>query len=963
MGRIYQLFKTHRLQSIYFGALIITISIFSTLLLPSKSVSAAEPETATGKALAWGLKSCVRERGLGQDIYINNGTKNGGIEHMFPNGKMDVPTYYGNTSSRSSVSCTDALLGGPGFQGLLSRNKINLNDVKTRDNFYKSLGYKKDRDGNYHLKKAVSPDEFIKVVTKKSSSSFNTNDLERFKMYSFMLTNVYKVKPDNCRDSKVKDSVAVVKNGKIQYCKIPSSPPVPQVGNLQTPNFKIKAFHKTKNAMDEFNYYQLVSALNSSAKKLKKEDIKDIKDSANLTNYLGSGKDDDGATDMEACFNNAGAFGWVMCPLISGLHGIADSLYKHVEGWLGVHPSIVASIRPGSASDVFRLWSKFRDIANIAFVIVFLIVILSQVSGFGISNYNVKKMLPKLVVTAILVNASFILCALAVDVSNIVGSSTKRLLTGMGENIAASCILGKEASACDSSNIVGNITTATMVLAGAGATAKATGAIAAIKVAGWTLLGPILIFLLTLAIAIFFAFAILGVRQALVVILIATSPIAFVLNVLPNTEGIFKKWQKLFSGVLLMFPICGLLVGGGYVASRLLLSVASTTADATNASESGNVPIFLNLLISGTILVAPYFFIPGLVTRTLDSIGKLAGLGALGSRLGRLSGSAQKRASSGIKSTNAYKDNMTNMKSNLQRHYDQKTIDKLDKKQKDKGRLSFAENRRLNTATKRVDAMIKQDQEDYANMFGNGLANVYDSDGNAIIQDATNNGQVAEAFAHLANKTNRTNDEDIQMLALYDLAMRRAGIDDLTKVLKRDSKNFSTETRQLTGQNAIGKWLKDIKNGDPQHFEWAIGAQSAMSNEEIQAEIAQLQEQYNSTPADTPEKEKAFKQLRSAKAKLDMNYATGSKVMSKATGSTLNNMEPLGLETLAKDLSNSAKHPDQSKYTKTELESISRQLKNVLQADASGAQPINERVRSKLYTDDVLALINQYHPN
>lgn len=949
MGRIYHLFKTHRLQSAYFGILIAVLSVFSTLLLPSKPVSAAEPKTATGKALVWGIRSCFKSYGLNKTIYIQNGTKNGGADQIFPHGKINVPTKYGNTASSSTVSCAEALVGGSGFQGLLGRSNINLNDSKTRDGFYKSLGYKKDRDGNYQLKNSKTQSQIIAAITKKSVGDFNTNDLERVKMYSFMLTNVYKVKPDNCSGSKVTNSVAVIKNGKIQYCKVPPVPPVqPQVGNLQNGKVEIRAFHKTKNSVDNFSYKQLISALNSTAVKLDEKDLKTIGDS---TNFLSTGGDSDGATDMEACFNNAGAFGWVMCPLISGLHNIAEKLYQKVESWLGVHPSIVASIRPGSSSDVFKLWSKFRDIANIAFVIVFLVVILSQVSGFGISNYNVKKMLPKLVVTAILVNVSFIICALAVDVSNIVGSSTKRLLTGMGENIAAKCVLGENASACSSTDIAGNIITT--VMAGAGVGIAAMKGAVVFSVTGWALLGPILIFLLTFVIAIFFAFVILGVRQALVVILIAISPIAFVLNILPNTEGIFKKWQKLFSGILLMFPICGLLIGGGYVASRLLLSVASVTSDTTNVNESNGVPILLNLLISGTILVAPYFFIPNLVTRTLDNIGKLAGMGAIGSRLGRLSTSAQNRASSSAKATNAYKDSVANMKNNLQKHYDDKTIKKLS----GKTNLSTAERSRLTAATKRSEALENQKQEDYANMFGNGLSNVRDDSNNAIIEDATNNGQVAEAFAYLANKNNRTSDEDAQMLALYDLAIRRGGIDDLTKVIQRDSKNFSTETRQLVGQNATGKWLKDIKSSDPQHFEWAIGAQSTKSNEEIQAEITTLEQQYNNAAAGTPEKEKAFKALRSARSKLDMNYATGNKVMSKATGSTLNNMEPLGLETLAKDLSYGAAHPEQSKYTKTELESMTRQLNNILQADANGTQPINERVRSKLYTDDIMNLI------
>ena len=52
-----------------------------------------------------------------------------------------------------------------------------------------------------------------------------------------------------------------------------------------------------------------------------------------------------------------------------------------------------------------------------------LIVIFSYLTGIGINNYRIKQILPRLILTAILVNLSFIVCLLAVDASNILGSS------------------------------------------------------------------------------------------------------------------------------------------------------------------------------------------------------------------------------------------------------------------------------------------------------------------------------------------------------------------------------------------------------------------------------------------------------------------------------------------------------------------------------------------------------------
>ena len=70
--------------------------------------------------------------------------------------------------------------------------------------------------------------------------------------------------------------------------------------------------------------------------------------------------------------------------------------------------------------------------ANIIFAIALAVVILSQITGFGVSNYGIKKMLPTLIMVAVLVNLSFFLCQLAVDVSNITGYGIKKIFVELG---------------------------------------------------------------------------------------------------------------------------------------------------------------------------------------------------------------------------------------------------------------------------------------------------------------------------------------------------------------------------------------------------------------------------------------------------------------------------------------------------------------------------------------------------
>ena len=72
---------------------------------------------------------------------------------------------------------------------------------------------------------------------------------------------------------------------------------------------------------------------------------------------------------------------------------------------------------------------------NAVFAVIFLWVIFSQISNVGVSNYGIKKILPRLIIGALLVNLSFYLCQIAVDLSNILGFSLKEALEGAASKV------------------------------------------------------------------------------------------------------------------------------------------------------------------------------------------------------------------------------------------------------------------------------------------------------------------------------------------------------------------------------------------------------------------------------------------------------------------------------------------------------------------------------------------------
>ena len=352
------------------------------------------------------------------------------------------------------------------------------------------------------------------------------------------------------------------------------------------------------------------------------------------TTTTGGGDDETESNKLEeACYEHAKSLGWVICPMIFGLREVTESIYEWIEPLIRVSDTTVSQLGDQN-SNLFKAWNTFRGFANIIFVILFMFIIFSQLTGWGIDNYGIKKMLPKLIITAILVNLSFIVCAAAVDASNIVGKGIEGLFEQLGGTIMMKDVTGAEAgnivsgavavtdSVSAQKHIVGEVVSWLVVAAG--------GIGAGFLIQGWAIIIPILLFLLTVIISIIFAMIILGLRQAIVIILIVLAPVAFACSVLPNTEPIFKKWFSAFKGILVVYPVVGALIGAGYFTSSLIYT----------GEDSGTGLIMT--IVAGLLSVIPYFLIPSLTRKSLD------GIGMLGSKIGNIGKDAGTRAKGAI---------------------------------------------------------------------------------------------------------------------------------------------------------------------------------------------------------------------------------------------------------------------------------------------------------------------------
>lgn len=338
---------------------------------------------------------------------------------------------------------------------------------------------------------------------------------------------------------------------------------------------------------------------------------------SNVNPGANDGADGSGGNGLSVCADGAEALGWIICPALRIIGSATDALYSYVESWMTVDASFLAD-----GSSTYNGWSQLRDIANVIFIILTIIVVLSQITGVGISNYGIKKILPKLIIVAVLVNISFLLGQLAVDVSNIVGASIYNLLRGMSPEI----VDGGGAT-------VGGIVISFLSTLGTGVIGGGIGiaiTMAAITSPG-TVLIPLLIAIVGALIGVLFFFIILAVRKAGIIILVVLAPAAIVCYALPNTKPFFDRWKRIFVGFLMVYPLCGALMGGSFFASNLLL----------NSGENN----FLEAMVAMLLQIMPIFLIPSILRASMAAVGNLgARISMMGARLGHGATGALRRS-------------------------------------------------------------------------------------------------------------------------------------------------------------------------------------------------------------------------------------------------------------------------------------------------------------------------------
>ena len=446
-----------------------------------------------------------------------------------------------------------------------------------------------------------------------SNASLGLDRVEKRMLYQDYLESYYKVNVD-CSDGALGDD--------INWLDKTASPPAVKKCKIAAGAIS-NASNKTKkvNGVDSKGYFVYESlSLNDLVNEIKKMPT-NYTDSelSEVESLVNSGVE--GQEDGEGRCAGAGALGWFVCPIIEWLSTAAEDLYSFVEPMLQISPQLFS----GETSNVEQAWGTFRDIANVAFVILLLMVIISQITGVGIDNYGIKKILPKMIVAAILINLSYIICLIFVDLSNILGNGFQGMFNGLGSGLAPAVDIDGQGGP-----ITDTVIPAVSVLA-------IIGGIAAVLINPAMIL-TLLVSAISVVVSLFFLFILLVSREAVIVVLVVISPLAVVCYMLPNTKSLFDRWIKILEGLLLLYPICGLLVGAGSYISKLLLS--------SGFGIDGFVQAFAAMIVG----VVPIFFIPMVLKNSF------AALGNMGAKLSGIGQGIGKSLTGAVRDSDAYKN-------------------------------------------------------------------------------------------------------------------------------------------------------------------------------------------------------------------------------------------------------------------------------------------------------------------
>src|SRR3990167_61517 len=311
-----------------------------------------------------------------------------------------------------------------------------------------------------------------------------------------------------------------------------------------------------------------------------------------------------GGTDL-SCLKPLG-LSWILAALI-GMVGYFIAVLVGILIWIGQYNGFITS------TPVVMGWNVIRDIANMFFVLVLLIISFGTI--LHVQQYQMKTLLPKVILMAILVNFSKAIAGLFIDFAQVVMLTFVAAYQGVG---------------------AGNLFDALKLQKILSINSRSSETIQGLSIAGAYILA--LIYTIVALIVILAFVLILIVRIVMLWILVVFSPLSYVLSVVPAGQKYAQQWWDMFSKYVIIGPVLafflwlslatlpnitesGPLNPGKSYSEQSGEQISDLTVGGVSVIEAGSPQQMVGFIISIAMLIMSLVF----AQQVGGAVGKIAG--------------------------------------------------------------------------------------------------------------------------------------------------------------------------------------------------------------------------------------------------------------------------------------------------------------------------------------------------
>ena len=374
----------------------------------------------------------------------------------------------------------------------------------------------------------------------------------------------------------------------------------------------------------------------------------------------------------------------------------------------------------------------------------------------------------------------------------------------------------------------------------------------------------------------------LGLRQSLIIVMIAISPIAFVLYAIPNTNALFKKWFSLVKTLLVLYPVFCFMVGGGSLVSKIIIN-----------SDTD----FYMQFIGGLLSIMPYFAVPAMTKNALKGFDSLAnGLSTLQKQTGNAGNFINKKVMGS--------DLMKTQQQNAQTHKLQQIVGKY--KDVDKSKLKPWQQRRFASAV----SALNKDERNRAGLD----AAMREYEYNTNPQNAVNINRTA---------MRRLNDT-IQNDMMSEFKSNNMSVEDALRELNRAQeyeydKGTAEDNRANDNRtSALVSYLASTKDGQKAFDQYVKGEHAIKPGKSSDRAMAVIQQTMQDKHSDLRDKyHTTFEHLDTKKATQDIESMTGP----TKDNTTLSS----GIDKTRSEVARKLEFDDYSKMGKQEFEQFTKE--------------------------------------